>query len=120
MGKGKKNKNKSNFIILIITLAVIAIIFLIIYYKNSNSLSEEEVKCIAEKTELYVLKTCSHCAEQKRILGNYLQYFKIIQCSNEMQKCRENDITNVPTWRMNNTNYVGIESLKNLKQLANC
>ena len=119
-GNIKQKSLKQNIILLIIFIAVILLVVLIIHFQNKNNLTEEDFKCIAGKSELYVLKTCSHCAEQKQLLGDYLSYFTIIDCSENTQKCTDLGITRVPTWIINNQIYTGLKTLNELKNLAGC
>jgi len=109
---------KNNIILFVIIIAIILIISIIFYFKTNNSLDEKTARCIASKSQLYVSKTCSHCAEQKQILGDYFNYFNIIDCLEEIEKCE--NILAVPTWIINNKQYTGVKSLKELKRLTNC
>ena len=111
---------RNNLVLFIILIAVVLIVVLIIHFQNSNNLIEKDFKCISEKSELYVSKTCSHCAEQKKLLGDYLIYFTLIDCLDTPQKCIDNGITRVPTWIINNQTYVGLKTLNELKNLAGC
>jgi len=113
---------KNNIIILIIALAIVIIIFAVIYHGKSIVLEEKEFKCIAEKSELYTTKTCSHCAEQKIILGDYLGYFNVIDCLDptQIEKCKENNIDRVPAWKINDSVYFGVRNLNELKTLTGC
>jgi len=112
-------KRKSAIFIIIIMLIILAIA-LISYLKNNNSIDEETAKCIASKSRLYVSKTCSHCEQQKEILGNYSSYFKIIDCIDNNEECRINNIIGIPTWIINGKKDIGVKSLKELKSLADC
>ena len=109
---------KSNKIIALIIIAVIAVILLVSYLKNSSGITEEDAKCIAGKSLLFVSKTCSHCAQQKQILGKHIKYFSLVDCLEEPEKC--NDIKKVPTWIINEEKYEGVQNLNELKKLAGC
>ena len=88
---------------------------------NSNNDSQEEImKCIAEKSVLYVSATCGHCANQKKILEDYIDKFNMVDCSTETEKCIENNIQAVPTWLINNEKYTGVHSVQQLKKLTGC
>lgn len=115
-------KRKNNIILFVITLVIILVIFLLMYHRNNVVLQEKEFKCIAERSELYTLKTCPHCAEQKRILGDYLEYFTVIDCLDpaQIEKCKLNDINKVPAWKINNSVYFGVRSLEELKRITGC
>ena len=116
-----KNSNKKAVMILVI-IAIIAIVTFIYYLKNGNEngVTEKEIKCIASKSTLFVSKTCGVCAEQKRILEEYIDDFEIIECTSNIEICRENEITRVPTWRINGENHLGLKTIKKLKELTGC
>lgn len=101
-------------------IAVIISIFLIEYIKGIQNGSEEELKCIASTSILYVSKTCSHCANQKLILGEGIKYFTLIDCSDDIEKCQEADITAVPTWIIDGEKHAGVRTVNELKELSGC
>ncbi len=111
-------KKETLYFILIIIgiLGTIGIIML----NNSSDIEEETAECIADNSKLYVSKTCTHCAAQKEILSDYLDRFTIIDCTEEQQECLQAGITAVPTWSINNQNYVGVKSIEKLKELTQC
>lgn len=105
---------------LVLIMIIIGIIILISYLKKNNNIDEETAKCIASKSVLYASRTCSHCAEQKRILGDYLLLFNVVDCLDNQQICTDKLIEFVPAWIINNQKYVGVKSLEELKNLAGC
>lgn len=114
------SRSKNNIIMISLVIAIALIIAGVYYVRGNSSPQNEALKCIAEKSTLYVSKTCSHCAAQKKILGNGLKYFKMIDCLDESGKCVEANVTAVPTWVINGTNYEGVRSIEELKRLAGC
>jgi glutaredoxin len=111
---------RSNLILIFVILAVVLAISLIEILKNNNSINEQDVKCIASKSRLFVSKTCGHCAMQKQILGNYTIYFNTTECIDNSQECINNGIEFVPAWIINEKKYTGVKSLEELKKLAEC
>ncbi|MAG45447.1 MAG: hypothetical protein CMH63_01595 [Nanoarchaeota archaeon] len=111
---------KKNLVMLSVVILIIAIILLITYLKPDNDTPTEAIDCIASQSELYVLKTCGHCATQKLILKEHLDKFNVIECSENRDLCKEKDITGVPTWIINGEKYSGKKSLKELKTLTEC
>ena len=69
---------------------------------------------------MYASKTCSHCEQQKQILGEYLSLFNIVDCLDNQEECSDKLIEAVPAWIINNQKYVGVKSLEELKNLAGC
>ena len=112
-------EKKTTFILIIV--AIIAIIAIISYIKTPDQgLDEATMKCIASKSHLYGSSTCSHCEQQKEILGNYTSYFNITNCLDDVAVCSGKNIRAVPTWIINDAEYLGVKSLKELKELAGC
>jgi len=87
---------------------------------DETKISEEEIKCVANNSVLYVSKTCKVCKKQKEILDDYIDEFTIIECTKKenLEKCLE--IKGVPTWKINNEYYPGLKTLNKLKTLTNC
>jgi len=111
---------KETLIMTLIILFIVLTISMIFIMKNNNSEDEEIMRCIAENSEVYTSRTCSHCAEQEKILGEYLEIFNITECLANQEKCAENGITSVPTWIINGQFYPGVKSIEELKQLTGC
>ncbi|MBR9704113.1 hypothetical protein GOV12_01770 [Candidatus Pacearchaeota archaeon] len=115
--------NKNNKIYLILIVIVILVIAGIYAYQSSikEDPEEELLKCIAKNTDmLYLSKTCSHCQNQKKTLGEYFSLFKTIDCFYEIDKCKEADISGYPTWIINGKKYTGEKSIEELKQITGC
>ena len=107
-------------IMVLAVVAIIAIIFLIYYVKANGNSDEKTMKCIAEKSVLYVSKTCGHCAAQKQILSEYINMFTIIDCQDNIEKCQDDGILYVPTWIISGEKYTGIKTIAELKELTGC
>lgn len=109
-------------IIIFLIAAVVAIILVIYGIKNINTVNPQEqlMKCIAEKSFIYSSSICTHCKEQKDILGDYYKYFNEVDCFKTPQKCIDDNIDATPTWVINKKRYVGVKTLKELKDLSGC
>jgi hypothetical protein len=115
------DKDKKIYLILVVIVALI--ISGIYLYNSINKENPEErlMKCIAKNTDMiYLSKTCSHCANQKKILGEYLSLFKVTDCFYESEKCIEADIPGYPTWIINGKQYPGEKTIDELQQLTQC
>jgi len=115
-----ERKKRSWIILGVLIVLIIGTIYSIEYIKGMGNGEEEELKCVAEKSILYVSKTCSHCANQKLILGDGLQYFELIDCAEDTAACQEAGITGVPTWEIDGELYPGVRSVEQLKELTGC
>ncbi len=116
--------NKKTTMILVIA-AIIAIIILVYYFQINSNPEEKTMKCIAKNSELYVLKTCSHCAQQKIMLRNYIDLFEITDCGDNTKKCVEDGIieddkVSIPSWIINGEKYTGVRTIEQLKELTGC
>ena len=111
---------KEIFIFIILIVIVIGIISTIYLVRSNGNHDNPTMKCIAENAKLFVSKTCGHCAAQKKDLGEYIEFFEIIDCTTNQKQCQENNILYVPTWVINNENHIGKQSIEQLKELTGC
>ncbi len=105
---------------ILIVIAVILIIVIILYFKGNNQVTEEIIQCISDNSFVFVSKTCSHCAEQKRILGNYTGLFDLRDVEDHPEAFSQYNITGVPTWIIDNQKYPGVKTFQELKELTGC
>jgi glutaredoxin len=114
--------NKDIKIYLILVVIILAVIAGIYYFKNIKQTTPEEntIKCIAKNAVMYSQTDCSHCKQQKQILGEYQSLFNIIECDKETDLCMKKEIIGTPTWEINGKFYPGIKSIKELADLTNC
>jgi len=119
-----KLKISNNLISILIIIAVIGI-FVLFFVKNNQTQSTENVsdqvmRCIAGKSEVYVSTGCPHCAKQEEILGSSLQYFILTDCRKTSQECVDKNIQVVPTWIISGERYEGVRSIAQLRNLTGC
>jgi len=115
-----KSKRATSYKLISVIIIIVAVILTINYVKNNGKVSEETARCIAEKSKLYVSKTCSACAHQKEILGNSLELFDVVDCSVEKEACKVQEILRIPTWVINNEKYLGVHDFSKLKEITGC
>jgi len=113
------SKKKTNIIMLSLVILVMVIIFGILYLKNSN-LEENTMKCIAEKSFIYDSKTCTACAYQKTLLGDYVGFFDFRDISEHPEAFTEYNIPGTPSWIINDEVYAGARSIEQLKEITGC
>jgi len=113
---------KDTQILLALVIVVVVIIAAIMLLKNKNSetLEEKTARCIAAKSIMYSQLGCSHCVDQKKILGNYTSLFNIIECNNNPRNCSDAGITGTPTWVINGQKIEGTQTIEKLKELTGC
>ena len=108
---------KNNLITILIILAII-IFSVFILIRSSPGISKETAMCIKNNSILYVQLGCHACESQKELFGDSSQYLNVIDCWFERDKCE--GITATPTWIINNETYVGVQSIKKLRELTGC
>jgi len=82
---------------------------------------EEFAKCLSEKDILvYLNSEFSNYGKQIMIFGTSFEHLNVIDCSKEIERCLEDEVTQVPTWIINNERILGVQSLKNLADLSGC
>lgn len=116
MKKKKKRMMLLNTFIILIILAIS--FFSITTSKNKGTTDEGLIKCIGEKSTLYVQLGCSHCRTQENLFGENLKYINLIDCFYENEKCGE--VAGTPSWEINGEYYLGVKSIKKLKELTKC
>jgi hypothetical protein len=122
----RNNKKKEILVFIVIIVAISLIISVILFIKSSNNstciIDEKTIKYIASKATLVASPTCSHCAEQKQILGGNITYFNVIETSDPASKeiIEKYNIVGVPAWIINDKVYYGVKTLDELKEMTGC
>mgnify|MGYP001615908533 CR=1 FL=1 len=109
--------NKKNWVNLAIIATVILIAYIIINLPTPTA-SKTEAQCIGINSILYTQIGCHACETQKEMFGGNYQYLNAIDCTNEPEKCSE--ISKTPTWVIEEEQYLGVQSLEELKKLTGC
>jgi len=78
------------------------------------------MQCISNNSILIVSKTCGHCADQKRMLEPYLNYFTILYIDENPDLWETYDLIGVPTWIIDENTYPGVQQISKLKNLTGC
>lgn len=108
------------FMVSWIILIVIFIVLFIFWMRSANDISKETARCIANNSQVIISKTCSACASQKHILGEYENYFEIIEITEHPEIVQQWNINKVPTWIIKNKTYSGTKSWEELRNLTGC
>ncbi len=78
-------------------------------------------KCLTEKgATMYGTEWCSHCQSQKKMFGDSFQYIDFVDCDKDRSACFQAFVNGYPTWRINEENYPGEQSLYRLASLTGC
>jgi hypothetical protein len=80
-----------------------------------------KIKCLTKNNvELYGTEYCSSCEIQKNMFGENFKYLNYIDCSKNLENCKEIGLTEYPTWIINNQQFNGIYSLDELIEFSGC
>ena len=78
-------------------------------------------KCLSETgAVMYGSSSCGHCNEQKAQFGDAFNYINYVECARYQQECQEKGIKGVPTWIIDDEQYVGMQSLSALSMITGC
>jgi len=93
--------------------------------KEDESDIDRFAKCLKEKgVMVFVNEDCPVWIKQKEIFGSSVQYLDIVRCEEYGATCIEYEIKedefSIPTWRINNKNYLGFQTLEDLSELSGC
>lgn len=113
-------EKRNTLVFVVLITIVISIVLLITYIKANGNSDEKTMKCIASKSLLIASRTCSACAYQKQILGDYYTYFKTIDVIDNPEVWEEYSLEGVPAWVIDEKTYPGVKTLKELKELTGC
>ena len=108
---------------IVIYVLIIEVILLFIFLPPTKSveiLDCDTMCCIGNNSILVASKGCSHCEKQIKMLGDEVDEFNIIYCSEDIDFCTEHQIMRVPTWIINDEQIIGVQSLEELKEMTNC
>ena len=111
-----KKKIKSQIIIVGIILIVLILLFIPTKKPQTNGV--EIIKCIGERATLYIQLGCSHCKTQEALFGENYEFINSVDCFYENEKCGR--IKATPSWNINGEIVVGVKTIDQLKELAQC
>lgn len=97
------------------------IYFLIFTGTGAKSSVDQLAICLSDKgATMYGLPTCPHCQEQKDKFGDSFKYVNYINCSENREKCVNENIKTVPTWIIDGNKFIGVQELTKLAEKAGC
>jgi glutaredoxin len=110
----------------LVTIFIILIIGAVLLYvtigKTPNvTVSAEAAQYIGNHSIVYVQAGCSHCKEQEDLFGDNWKYINSLDCISSQtntQICINANITGTPTWVINGTQYIGVQSIQELENLT--
>ena len=118
----EKFKIKKRYIILGVII-ILSILLIYIGYKRQSSPGEYDdfAKCLTENNAtMYGTEWCSHCKAQKALFGKSFKYVNYVDCDKYDTECLKAGINGYPTWKINEKDYQGEQSLERLSALTGC
>lgn len=116
--------------ILIWSVVVIIIVAGILFLVQTNSKPgklDQFAQCLKDKGAVfYGAFWCSHCQNQKAMLGKSAEFLPYIECSTpdgkgQLAICKEKNITAYPTWEFTDgSRELGEVSLQKLSEKTGC
>ncbi|HIH39465.1 TPA: hypothetical protein HA219_01960 [Candidatus Woesearchaeota archaeon] len=83
-------------------------------------------KCLTENNAVfYGASWCSHCNNQKNMLGSSMSFIRYVECSasdgrSQTEICRREGINAYPTWKFSGKAVEGELDLTQLSQYSGC
>ena len=124
----KNNKNLKNYLVFFGFLFVILIFtfWILNYQSNDGENRTADLKALAQcladnNATMYGAYWCSHCQNQKTLLGDSFELVNYVECTEETQLCLDKKIEGYPTWIFGDGHRLAGElSLKELAQESGC
>jgi thiol-disulfide isomerase/thioredoxin len=101
---------------------IIASIFLIGCGEPTIEEKDTLASCLTQKgAVMYGASWCPHCQAQKEMFGTAFSKVKYVECEEEKQKCADEEITGLPTWKFaDGSRLEGKQEFKVLADKAGC
>lgn len=144
-----KNVKKDKSILNVLLILIIAIIFGIVFFNywftnyidndfvfnesvsfnntNPNNLTYEQMNCLSLQYKFYGTNWCSHCKEQKEILGTKLTNITFVDCDENKLLCKNLGVKGYPMaiiFNSNNSNEMsriyGVQSMDKIINETGC
>jgi hypothetical protein len=94
------------------------------YYFEAREPEPEEVlaRCLTDRgAVLYSTVWCGPCLRQKALFGPHAHLLNIVDCDEQMEKCRDDNIVAVPTWAFRDgSRRTGPMTLRQLARRTRC
>jgi hypothetical protein len=111
----------------LVLIALLLVSLLLISGCSTNESKDNFAKCFTESgATFYGAYWCSHCADQKKIIGPSMKHIKYVECSlpnraGQTEACKEANIQTYPTWEFGDkSRATGIYTLEQLAQKSGC
>lgn len=136
-----KPKVEFNYRLSLIAVVIILAVAMLVYFytgKTNNQSSNNQAPTATSTTSkssqnlidfaqylsnqgatLYGIADCDHCQNQKDMFGDALSKINYVDCGISATVCADNNIGAYPTWVIGGKQYVGEQSIDQLKKITN-
>ena len=112
---------KNIWIIGIGFISIIAIGYLFYLWNSAPGPYDDFAKCLTENgVVMYGTDWCGACKDQKALFEKSFNYINYRNCDKYKLECDRAGVGGYPTWRINDTNYSGLQSLERLASMTGC
>jgi len=116
---------KMKYLLVLIPIIVILGYFVYLWMATPETSEPGEydsfAQCLTENgAVMYGTDWCHYCQDQKALFGKSFSYINYKNCDYVKQECNMAGVGGYPTWRINYTNHVGVQSLEELASLTGC
>ena len=114
------------YLSLILIFSVVGLLFLTACQttspENQTQTLTQFAECLTEHgVIMYGASWCPHCAEQKAMFQDSFSKINYVECTQEQQKCADEQIQYLPTWKFaNGDTLVGTQSFSTLALKTGC
>ena len=117
----KFNITKRHYFLIGSLLFFSVIAYLIYDSLNSPGKYDNLAKCLSDNgAVMYGTDRCKYCKEQKGLFGKSFEYVNYINCDILKADCVAAGVTRYPQWIINESRYMGVQSLFSLAHYAEC
>ena len=106
----------------LVLIAVGLLLYFLVFSGSSpDTPAERLASCLTDQgATMYGLPSCPHCQDQKDMFGDAFKYVDYVDCSEHREKCINDGVRTVPTWKISDETVVGTQELEELANRADC
>jgi len=123
MKQKKLSENTQKLLKFLLPALGVIIILGVIYVSYSPVWFHQQTlaECLTAKgVTMYGADSCSHCQDQKALIGKDFENIHYINCEFDKKLCDSRGITSYPIWSFGNKVLVGTQTKSALASFADC
>ena len=111
-------------VVLVITVIIIGIGIYFVTGSGSPAYTglDDFAKCLTSKNVvMYGAYWCPHCQKVKADFGQSFQYVTYVECTVEVKKCTDNNVSGYPTWTFaDGKRLEGEQTFQKISEVSGC